>query len=540
MAGAAMTKKRIRPACWLALSLALVAGCARRPAAPAGTGGEVVVGILADISTFNEYQSLGDAYEMEVMDLLFPSLMAEQADWEEHPPTFLPSLASRWETSADGRVITFHLRPDARWSDGAPITADDVRFTFDVQRDERISAPGLEIKRFIEAVEVVDPHTVRFRFSRVYPYQLMDANDGHIIPRHAWGAVPLERWESTDFGTMLVTGGPFRVASHARAQTLTLERDPLWWGAPRPYLDRLVFRVVPDSGGQLAQLLAGHLDLVEVVPPREAGRIAARPELELLRLPGRTWGFVAWNNRRPAFADRDTRRALSFAINRAALVESVYHGYARVGRGPVLASMWAFNNRLEELPFDPARARELLARAGWRADDGDGTLERGGRRFEFDLLLPAGNNLRRDMALLIQADLARLGIRCRPREVESAAMLALLDTGDFDASLTAYTEGTKVDLAGVWATPSAEGGSYNVAGYSNPEVDRLIAEADAVADFRAAKPILDRVQELIVADQPVTFLYESDKLVAISRRIRGARINSSSVFFNADEWTVGP
>jgi len=537
MAGAAMTK-RTRSACWLALVLALLAGCARRPAPPAA-GGEVVVGILADISTFNEYQSLGDAYEAQVMDLLFPSLLVEQPDWQEHPPTFAPSLATRWETSADGRVITFHLRPDARWSDGVPITADDVRFTFDVQRDERISAPGLEIKRFIEAVEVVDPHTVRFAFSRVYPYQLMDANDGHVIPKHAWGAVPLERWESTDFGAILVTGGPFRVASHARGQTLVLERDPNWWGAPRPYLDRLVFRVVPDSGGQLAQLLAGHLDLVEVVPPREAGRVAASPELELLRLPGRTWGFVAWNNRRPAFADRDTRCALSLAINRPTLVESVYHGFARLGTGPVLASMWAFNKALAPLPFDPARARELLARAGWRDADGDGTVERGGRPFEFDLLVPAGNNLRRDMALLIQADLARLGIRCRPREVEAAAHLALLDAGDFDASLTAYTEATKVELASVWATPADDGGSYNFAGYSNPEVDRLIAEADAAPDFESARPILDRIQELIVADQPVTFLYESDKLVAMNRRIRGARINSGSIFFNADEWTAG-
>jgi peptide/nickel transport system substrate-binding protein len=538
MTGAAMTKT-IRPACWLALSLALVAGCARRPAAPPRAGGEVVVGILADISTFNEYQSLGDAYEMQVMDLLFPSLMVEQPDWQEHPPTFLPSLANSWETSADGRVITFHLRSDARWSDGVPVTADDVRFTFDVQRDERISAPGLEIKRFIDAVEVVDPHTVRFSFSRVYPYQLMDANDGHIVPKHAWGAVPLERWESTDFGEILVTAGPFRVASHARAQTLVLGRDPGWWGAPRPYLDRLVFRVIPDSGGQLAQLLAGHLDLVEVVPPREAGRIAALPDLELLRLPGRNWGFVAWNNRRPSFADRETRRALSLAINRPALVESVYHGYAQLGSGPCSHRCGVQRPPLP-LPFDPAQARELLGRAGWRDADGDGTLERNGRAFEFDLLTPAGNNLRRDMALLIQADLARVGVRCRPREVESAALLALLDAGDFDASLTAYTEGTKIELASVWATPSSEGGSYNFAGYSNPEVDGLIAEADAAADFRTAKPILDRIQELIVADQPVTFLYESDKLVAVNRRIRGARINSSSVFFNADEWTVEP
>ncbi|MBI4915158.1 MAG: hypothetical protein HY825_04865 [Acidobacteria bacterium] len=533
----------------VALGLAMVASaCSDKPypaTAPDGAegprrGGQCVVGALADVSTFNEYQSAGDSYELQLMELLFPSLMVEQPDFELHPPSFAPSLATSWEFSQDNRVITFHLRPDARWTDGVPVTANDVRFTYLVQKDERIGAPGLEIKDYITDVEVKDAHTVAFHFSRVYPYQLMDANDGHIIPEHAWGKVPMDKWRATDFEEILVTSGPFRVAAHNPQQTLILERDPAWWGAPRPYLDRLVLRVIPDIASQLAQLVAGEIHLVEVVPPREAGRIRDHTELELVEYPSRRWGFVAWNNRRAPFTDRRVRKALSLAVNRKALVDSVYFGHARLAVGPVLSSMWAFNRNLAPLPYDLAQARALLAEAGWRDSDGDGILDRGGKPFVFDLAYPSANSLRADMAVIIQADLARVGVVCRPQQVEYAALLARLDAGQFDASISAWAEATKVDLTAPWTTPSDTQGTSNFMGYSNPEVDRLIAAAREEADYARAKVLLDRIQEIIVDDQPVTFIYEANDLVGISRRIRGADFNALSTFFNIDEWYWGP
>ncbi len=543
-----MTARRHTPVALLAAAALLGSlACRQAPApavtAPAGEGprrgGQVVVATLGDVTTFNEYQSSGEAGEAEVIDLLFPALMVEQPDYQLHPPSFAPRLATSWEFSADNRDLTFHLRPDARWSDGVPVTAEDVRFTFLVQKDPRVDSLGMEIKDFIKDVEVVDPHTVTFHFSRVYPYQLMDANDGHIVPAHAWGKVPFERWRTADFEKILVTAGPFRLAAHAPQQTIVLQRDPTYWNAPRPYLDRLVFRVIPDMAGQLAQLFAGDVDLVPSVTPQEADRVAADPKLRLIEYPSRLWGLVGWNNRRPLFADRRVRRALSLGINRKALVDTVFRGHARLATGPILSSMWGFDRSLPQLPYDQAQAAALLAQAGWRDSDGDGVLDRGGKPFAFDLLYPAANTLRRQMALLIQADLARLGIKVRPLQVEFTSLISRTEAGDFDAVLWAWEEATKIDLTGTWSTPAPDQASNNFIGYSNPEVDRLIAVAREEPDYTRAKVLLDRIQEAIVADQPVTFLYEANRLVAASRSIEGADINAAGVFFNIDDWYRG-
>lgn len=528
----------------LACALPWLAACRRNSTVTTETsraegprpGGQVVVALSADVSTLNEYQSAAEASEYMVIDMLFPTLMTEQPDYELHPPSFAPRLATSWEFSQDNRTLTFHLRPDARWSDGTAVTAEDVRFTFQVQKDPRVGSPGLELKDFIDDVTVIDPLTARFHFSRVYPYQLMDANDGHIIPRHTWGAVPFERWRDTDFEPSMVTSGPFRLASHVRQQSLTLERDPAYWGSPRPYLDRVAFRVIPETTGQLAQLLAGDVNLVLMVPPRDAERLRSHPDIELVEFPSRAWGFVAWNNRNPLFADRRVRRALTMGINRKSIVDTVYYGFGRLCNGPVLSSMWAYNHNLPVLPYDPQRAAAVLAEVGWRDTNGDGVLDRNGRPFAFDLLYPTTNALRRDIAVLIQSDLARLGITVRPTPSEYAALMARQEVGDYGASLAAWEEATKVDLTTTWATPSASQGTSNIVFYSNPEVDRLIAATREEPDTTRAKVIFDRLQELIVDDQPVTFLYESTQLVGISRKVRGADINASSVFFNIEEW----
>jgi len=532
----------------LASLLLAVMGCRREPGTTAGApiptgprqGGQVIVGVPADVSTLNEYQWASEASEFAIIDMLFPSLMAEQPDYQLHPPSFAPRFATSWEFSQDSRTLTFTLRKDAVWSDGVPVTAEDVRFTFQVQKDPRIGSPGFEIKDFISSVEVVDPFTVRFHFTRVYPYQLMDANDGHIVPAHAWGKVPFEQWRDTDFERIMVTSGPFRLASHTRQQTLVLQRDPAYWGSPRPYLDRLVFRVIPEISGQLAQLAAGQIHLVLMVPPREAPRVRANPDLELIEVPSRAWAFIAWNNKHPLFADRRVRRALSLGINRKSVVDTAYHGFAKLANGPVLSSMWAYNRALPVLPYDPEQARALLAEAGWRDTDGDGVLERDGRSFVFELLYAATNSIRQEISLLVQSDLAKIGVKVRPTAAEYMSQIDRQENGDYEAAISAWEEATKVDLATAWMTRTATQGTNNIVGYSNPEVDRLIAASRDENDYTHCKILLDRIQELIVEDQPVTFLYEATQLIGINRRVRGADINASSIYFNIEDWYWSP
>ncbi|BCW94195.1 MAG: ABC transporter substrate-binding protein [Thermoanaerobaculum sp.] len=530
----------------LFLLLGLGPGCSKKEPSPPPPstepvhGGQVTIAVAQDISSFNEYTGFAESTELAILDLLFPSLLIEQPDYEQHPPSFAPNLAVSWAFSEDNRTLTFHLRPNARWSDGTPVTAEDVAFTFRVQKDSRLPWSGQEIKDFIEAVEVVSPTEVRFRFSRTYPYQLMDANDGHILPAHAWGKIPIEEWTHTDFSRHLVTSGPFRVASHVPQQSLTLARDPAYWDPPKPYLDRVVFKIIPDTGQQLSQLLAGLVDVVLMVPPREAAELKRHPKVEVVEVPSRVWGYIGWNNRRPPLSDRRVRRALTLAINRQAIVDTVYWGFARLAKGPIPSTMWAANRNLEPLPYDPAQAAALLDAAGVRDTNGDGFRDWQGKAFTVELLYPSVNTLRAQAAVMIQADLAKVGVKVQPTPMEFTAMMARQEAGNFDAVLSAWEEATKVDMASLWVTPSATAGSNNFVGYSNPEVDLLVAQAREENDLDKAKVFWDRAQELIVEDQPVTFLYEGVQLVGISRRIKGANINPASVFFNLPEWYCEP
>jgi peptide/nickel transport system substrate-binding protein len=534
--------------CLGVLGLVLMQACGR--IAPSGAptpsvaeprnGGEVVVAVLADLATFNPYHPTAQAEETSVLELLFPSLMTEQSDYQQHPPSFAPRLASSWEFSQDNLTLTFHLRPEARWSDGVPVTADDVRFSYHVQTSREIDWAASEVKSSITDVEVVDAHTVRFHFSRVYPYQLMDANDGFIVPQHAWGKIPLARWATTEFEPLLVTCGPFRLATHVPNQTVVLAREPNFWLPGMPYLDRLVLRVLPDPGSQINQLFSGAVHVVYPVPPGEAARVRNHISTELIDLPGHFWGFILWNNRDPLFADRRVRQALALAINRGSLVDAIYQGYARLAVGPVLSSFWAFNKNLAPLPFDPAAASQILAGAGWRDTDGDGVLDRNGKALRFDLLYPAVNTLRAQAALLVQSDLKRIGVQVRPTGLDFTTMMTRITNGRFQATLSAWDEATKVELTSEWATPGENQGTVNYGGYSNPEVDRLLRSVREEPEFGRAKVLLDRIQEIIVEDQPVAFLYESRDLVGLSRRIRGADVNSGRLFFNVEEWYWSP
>jgi len=500
-------------------------------------GGTVVVGLLSDVQSWNPYlcEDLGTA---NLLALVYPSLAVEQPDYHQHPPSFEPALARSWTWSEDHLELVLSLDPSARWSDGVPITSADVVFTWRAQTSLDVAWLFSAAKDGIDAVEAVDEHTVQVTFNHRYPYQLMDLNDGPVIPAHAWSAIPFADWHDVDWREHVVAGGPFTLAGHTPQQQIILEGNPGFDRPGLPRLNRLVFRIVPSDRSLVTQLLAGGLDFVRSVPASEVQRIQAADTLELVVYDGRSYTHICWNTERPQLADPAVRRALTMAIDRQTLIDVVYAGFARIGIGPVLSSFWAFNHDLEPLPFDPAAARALLADAGWRDTNGDGIVDRDGRPLTIELLAPAENEVRQDLALLVQEDLRRVGVAASPRIVEWGTLLAALDDGDFDGVINLWEEPTQIDLGEIWHSPPPGEATFNFGRYRNPEVDRLLEEVAGIADFADQKPILDRIQELIVADQPYTFLVENVQLSAHSTRLAGAEINAATPYFNADEWFV--
>ena len=526
-----------------ALLLVATLGCPRpvqpppAPDGPPAPGGTVVIGEIGDLTTWNPYLA-EDETTIEILALVYPSLAIEQVDYQLSPPSFGPGLATHWEWSQDGLELTFHLDRRAVWSDGTPVTADDVVYTWRTQISPEIAWPIAGSKDSIAAVGALDSHTVRFRFSRVYPYQLMDANEGLIVPAHAWRGIPYREWREVDWRDQVVSAGPFRKASHRPQQELILDRYDRYWRPDRPFLDRVVWRTVPSRTSLLTQLRTGDLDVVNGIAPADAARVIETPGLELVVYPDRGYSQIRWNLRRRLFSDSGTRRALTMAIDREAINHVVYRGFARLAVGPILSQMWAFNPRLEPLRYDPDGARSLLALSGWTDSDGDGVLDRDGADFAFEILANTENDLRQDICLLVEENLKLVGVRAIPRFVEWGTLLALESRGDFDAIVSRWIEPTLIDLDELWHTAPEGTPTLNTGGYSNAEVDRLLDEVASTPDFEDQKPLFDRIQELIVADQPYTFLAETSRLVGVNTRVRGARFNDASPYFNLEDWYV--
>lgn len=528
---------------WLLWGLSLA--CGRGPGASGEPAVEppLAIALPGAWSGVNELVAGGSRADQDVRDQLLLHLFEEQPDFADGPPSFSPALAESVTWSPDRRRATVRLRRDATWSDGHPVTADDVVWTWRAQTHPAVGWRYRQSKERIEAVEAVDPHTVVFVFATAYLAQMTDLNEGAVLPRHAWGRLPFERWrEDPDwFARHLVTSGPFRLAEWVPGERIVLAPSPACHPTPAPHparcpaLERVVFRVVPDAAARIAQLEAGALDYVADIAPADAARLARRPDVAIERFWHRRYDYLAWNLGREPFSDPGVRRALTLAIDRQALVDTLWHGFARVAVSPVPASVWAAHPALEPWPHDPAAARLLLERRGWRDEDGDGVRERRGRRLSFELAANGDNRQRVDAAIMIQAQLARVGVEARVRSLDFHALVERLDTHEFDAALGAWGIDTSLDLWYAFHSAAIADG-YNSGAYSDTEVDRLIEAARRAREPAALLDPLRRLQEILHRDQPYTFLVEPLGLDARRRRVRGARPSAVGSFRDLASW----
>lgn len=528
----------------LLLATALLGTCGGReaaaPAPPATHASplptSVTVATAVDISGVNELLAAATRQlDQDVLAAMFLRLAAEQPDFQEHPPTFAPRLARSWDSSPDRLALTFHLRDDVRWSDGVPVTADDVRFTWQAQTSTEIGWPNSYLKESIRDVEVVDAHTVRFHFTRAYATQLLDANEGFILPKHAWSRLPFAKWpDSGDwFRDHLVVDGPFTLERWKPQEEIVLRANPRYFEAGKPRLKQVVFRLVPDEAARLQELLGGAAQIVESVPPDRAEEVARAPGRRLDQLWARRYTAIIWNTRRAPLDDGAARRALTMAIDRQALVEALWHGRARVADSPILTTVWAHPADLHPWPYDPAAARRLLESRGFRDTDGDGVLERNGRPLTIELATTTGNQIRRDALVLIQDQLKRAGVAVVPAFREAAAQNAKLAAHDFDGALVTWSMDTGLDLR--YGFDSRDPDETNWGRYENAEVDRLLDEIDRQPDLAAAKPLFARVQHLIHEDQPYTFLWEPPVFVGRDAQLR-ATPSAISTFTGLEDW----
>lgn len=537
----------------LAAALPLLTACGGTDGEPGGAsaqgaqaeqprrGGTAVIGWSAEPASVNELIVPGTAINTEVVRQLFLHLVKEQPDFEQHPPTFAPQLAESYEWSPDHRTLTFHLRKDVKWSDGVPVTAEDVRFTWQAQRDPDVAWENASMKESIADVEVVDPHTVRFHLSRAYSKAFLDVNEGGILPKHAWGKLPFSKWrESADwFRQNLVVSGPYTLDSWTPQQQFVLKRNESYYLPDRPYIDRVVIRNIPDQSSLMTQLFSGEIDFAPQISPAERERVKADSRLELIPYWFRLYVIVIWNTTDPLFSDPEVRRALTLGIDRQTIVDTLLGETGRVAVSPIVSNVWAHDRTLRPWPYNPAEARRILEARGWKDTDGDGVLDKDGKPFTFELDSNAGNQQRNDAAVMIQEQLKKVGVQVKPQVLEFNTLVERATTGQFESMVFGFTMDTGLDLSNQFHS-SAERPEGNFGAYKNPEVDRLIERTLSVPEIEQAKDDFVRIQRILHQEQPFTFLWESQRLSAVNKRLRNVKPNVLFSLFNLEDWWIQP
>jgi peptide/nickel transport system substrate-binding protein len=422
------------------------------------------------------------------------------------------------------------------------VTADDVAFSYAAWTSPETVFEGAYALEGVENVEVLDPHTVRFDFTEPYSTQLLDVAAGAVIlPAHAWSPLPFSEWRSQAdwFVDHLVTDGPFRLASWKPQQEIVLERNPLYYEKPLPYLDRVVIRVVPEQSSQITQLLNGQIDYVLQLSPDDVERVEDDPDTRVLSYWSRGYIAIGWNLSRPPLDDVRVRRALTYGIDRSILVDSIWGPYGRVLATPIPPDVWAHHPDVSPLPYDPDASRRLLGESGWTDEDGDGVREKDGQRLTVRLLTNTGNQQRQDALVLIQQQLARVGVEVKPEALEFNSLVERAYGGDFDGLLMGWTLPTTFDFRYAYHSSEADGGN-NIIGYRNPEMDRILEAIRAQTSLADAGPLLAHMQTILHDEQPYTFLWQSKRLVGARNRVHDAAPNYLYNLFNLRQWWVDP
>jgi peptide/nickel transport system substrate-binding protein len=494
----------------------------------------LIIGALSDPATLNPLVST-TTEEMDIIERIFLKLLDEQDDFL----TFHPRLARSWKFSEDGLAITFELRNDVKWTDGTPCTAHDVRFTWELQKDTTIAWPHRDLKDRISNVEIIGDHTVRFHFTQRYPYQLMDANDGVIVPKHLLAEIPHDQFHNHSFGRRPVGNGPFLLKEWVSNQYIELAPNPDYYEQGKPHLKRVVFRFAPDGLSLLMQLKAGEIDCLEAIPPEAVVELNRDyKHIRIYKYPSRDVTFIAWNQKNDLFADRDVRRALTMAIDRKAIIETLMNGMGVECKSPMSPLIWAYDPNIEPLPFDAEKSKRILSEHGWRDTDADGVIDKDGKPFEFEMNTNSGTQLRVDIMTMAEAYLKKVGVKVNIRPLEWNHFIDKVIASDLSSWVLGWGLETKADLGGHWHSRASEPGGYNRFYYNNAVVDSLIDLARNTMDPELARDLWYRCQRIIYEDQPLTFIAIPYEVNGLHSRFKGVRASPISFFINLRDWHV--
>ncbi|MBW5445406.1 peptide ABC transporter substrate-binding protein [Cohnella sp. CFH 77786] len=488
-------------------------------ASPAGPkdGGTLTISTFSDMVSVNPI-FINDTASGDLDALIFAKLydLDRNANLAAEPWSLAAELP---QVAADNKTYVIKLKPNAKWSDGQPITAEDVKFTFDTIRNPDVGSPAISTLDKIDTITVKDPQTVEIKLKQVYapfPYSLYIS----IVPQHILKDVPAKELKAHKFGVdpaQTVTSGPWKWTEWTQGQHFTIEKDPNYWGEKKPHIDKIVYKIYADQNTEVQALMKGDVQMTEAIPLTQIEAVKKQQNLNVILAPGPQYEYIQFNfkdenfpQKVSPFKSQKTRQAIAYALNRQGMVDNVLKGAGALMNSPFLPKSWADpGDKAVNYAYDPEKAKALLAEDGWKPGK-DGILEKDGIRFSFELQYNAGNSRREQVSAIVQQNLKDVGIEVIPKGIDFATWIDQNVTpGKFPAILLGWSlSNPDPDAESIFSSKYFPPAGQNSGWYVNKELDELWVKGQQTVDKTERAKIYHEIGEKISIDLPYVFLYQ--------------------------------
>ncbi len=577
-----MDKKIVNGFALLAIFAMLLAGCtqpmpmmpsADAPAADANssdtTGGDAAMtgdaqpgGVwtrasISDATILNPILSSENS-SSAVNAMIFPALIGQDPVTGALVPD--GSISKGWTVSDDGLVWTFTLRDDVFWSDGEAVDAEDFKFTYDAIASDLVETPRKANVEKIASIEIPDPHTVIVTFNEVKCDGLGDLGLG-LLPSHLYADDFTDIMENPLNEAPAASAGPFVFQSWTRDDNIIVTRNEQYFqGAP--YMDGMIFKVIPDPGAQLAALQSGEISTMGLQPAQVAS-VQDDPNLNIYHFNDDGYDYIGLNlanpdnpqpgrdedgnlieqDPHPILSDLNVRKAIAHSLDYNAIIDQVYLGQGyQIASNVLPAVPWAHDDSLQPYAYDPELAAQLLEEAGWVDSDGDGIREKDGNPLSLSLLTNAGNRTRENLGVLAQDQLKAVGFDIQFEAIDFGTLVGQLLGQTYDMVIIGWTGvGADPNDDAFWSTQyDTPDSGFNFVSYHDAEMDQLLEEGLNVPGCSEEEraPIYKQIQQKIYDDVPYVFISGGVGNTAYSKDWAGIDPGEWSLYWNVEKWSL--
>ncbi|MCK5533854.1 peptide-binding protein [bacterium] len=494
-------------------------------------GDMIINASIGDASYLNPVLST-DSSSGTINDLVYNGLVKYDKDLN-----LVGDLAKSWTVSQDRLVITFYLHQNVKWHDGVSFTADDVKFTYNKLIDPEVKTPYSSKFEKVSKIEIVDKHTLKVTYKEPFSPGLASWVMG-IIPRHIFQKGDFNSHPANQHP---VGTGPYIFKDWKRDEKIVLEANPEYFEG-KPYINKYIYRIIPDQAVEFLELKAGNVDMVSLTPHQyrnETNSLQFQEDFNRFRYPSFGYTYLGYNLLNPLFKDKRIRQAIAYAINKEEIIQGVLLDLGKPATGPFPPSSWAYNPEIKQYPYNPDKAKKILDETGWKDTNNDGILDKDGKKFEFTITTNHGNKTRALCAEIIQANLKKIGIKINIHIIEWSSFIhQYIDKKKFEATLLGWSLSLDPDCYSIWHSSQMKEGRYNFISYKNEEVDSLLVKGRKIFDQEKRKKIYHRIHAILAEEQPYTFLYVGDSLPVVHNRFYGIKVAPLGIGYNFIKWYV--